>query len=175
MLSTLQAFVDYLDGYASTEFSYPYHKREVHSESCVDLARAALHGRVKLYHHLYFGYERLTKFLAHTVDIPLYVVRQEHLEEDWNTVNQYLAGDQRDYRIPMNHRRNVTGVNVPVTRDLNESGRRSLCRALTGEYQAYFALLKRAKNIQKEWSSSWERAQEQCGQHMDLLPLVPRR
>jgi hypothetical protein len=183
---TLDAFAVYLKG-NSTDFHYPYHQKEVHPESCVDLARAALFGKVKLYNHFFFGFTKIKSFLQHYTPV-YYVARQEALWHDWETVNQLLLQqlppDQQSLPYDFGptdqelaNRRNTTvleqSIHLPVTRTLREEGVAALCKALEQEYKAYFWFLTRAKNLKSDdLEFSIHRAKERCGEHLDLDALV---
>jgi len=162
---TLQSFVELL-GEDSKQFKYPYHKALVVADSCTDLARAAFHGRVKIYNHLYFGYQRIGTLIPDISHQTLYATRQEHLWDDWKTVNDALG--QTDVYIPPNQQvRNMTVLELqnqlPVTRHLTALGRDILCRALKEEYEAYFWILQRAKNLSPhDISQSMAYAKKNC-------------
>jgi Sulfotransferase family len=148
---TLQIFVEPL-GDDPTNFKYPYKQNWVSAESCTDLAKAAFNGRVKIYNHLFFSFQRILSFIPEVHKQMIYAMRQEHLWHDWTTVNEKL-GQSKPVSIPEegNRIRNMAILEVqhqlPVTRDLNPLGAVSLCNALKQEYRAYFRLLKRAKNL----------------------------
>lgn len=182
---TLESYVSFLAG-NSSDFHYPYHKREVHPESCVDLARAAFHGMVKLYNHFYFSFERIQGFLktAHALHKPVYVARQEHLWSDWDTLNLQLQSllppsiiQRRETFVPpeLAHQgsRNMTKLVLPVTRTLSANGTVILCRALQQEYEAYFWFLQRAKNFaDTDLESSIIRAEERCGAYLPMRRIA---
>ena len=59
--------------YDDMTFSYPYRRNVLNYDSCQDLARAMLHGRVRTFPHLYFNYQKIHSLLL--------------LEEDKNDKN----------------------------------------------------------------------------------------
>jgi hypothetical protein len=172
---TLQRFVEYLgeEGVAdrlrhadSTHFHYPHKQNWVSAESCVDLARAAFHGKVKLYNHFYFSYQKILSFLPGLIqpqqkkqqqpvdNAPTlcYAIRQEHLWNDWVKLNERLGqatGTVHEQETASRTIRNSTELELqnrlPVTRALQSV--ETLCRALRGEYRAYFWILQRARNL----------------------------
>ena len=182
---TLQAFVDHL-GYNPRKFTYNYSRRSVHADSCSDLASAALYGRVKLYNHLYFSMDRIRSFLPTTTNSSppsfiLYVTRQEHLWDDWTSVNQALGQSRDSVYIPQQLQlRNTNNNNnqqddlstttepqprssMPVQRTLSATGRMMLCNAIREEYRAYFWFLQHAQNLQPaDVQESVERARRNC-------------
>jgi hypothetical protein len=74
-------------------------------------------------------------------------LRTEHLWGDWISANHYLG--QSEVMLPSNmtQERAYGHLNVPVSTHLSETGRRTLCRALAPDYEAYLALLRRAVNL----------------------------
>jgi Sulfotransferase family len=150
---TLQRFVDLL-GDDPHHFSYPHKQNWVSAESCPDLAKAAIHSRVKIYNHLYFSYQKLLSFVPTIHQQTLYAIRQEYLWPDWKSLNVVLGQTEPVY-VPENDKdrmiRNVTQMEaahaMPVTRELDAVGTVRLCQALRGEYRGYLWLLKRAKNL----------------------------
>lgn len=169
---TLQSFVDLLgdgDQDPSTQFRYPYSQAMVVADSCTDLARAAFHGRVKIYSHLFFSFQRIGTLIPQINRQTLYVTRQEHLWDDWRAVNEALGQTDGPAYIPPHQEevRNTTVLELqdrlPVTRELNERGREMLCRALEEEYQAYFWFLGHAKNLSPhDISQSIAHAKKNC-------------
>lgn len=187
---TLERYVSYLQGMQnSTDFNYPYKKNQVVVDSCRDLARASFHGHVRPYIHLYFNYQRIQSFIPDFFLANIYVMRQEHLWDDWKSFNQVLLAKTRLQQNPNNQHdhhdhddndnsiviipqqqnlevvRNLTGaaIHQPVTRDLSPEGYRILCHALEREYQAYFAFLARAQNLQPlDVQETIQRARTKC-------------
>jgi Sulfotransferase family len=150
---TLQRLVDWL-GDDPHHFSYPHKQNWVSAESCPDLAKAALHSRVKIYNHLYFSYQKILSLVPTIHQQTLYAIRQEYLWPDWKSLNVVLGQTEPVY-IPENDKermiRNVTQLEaahaMPVTRELDAMGTVRLCNALRSEYRSYLWLLKRAKNL----------------------------
>ena len=151
---TLQSFVDLLGSEEDEDlrFRYPYSKAMVVADSCTDLARAAFHGHVKIYNHLYFSYQKIGMLIPRVAQQTLYVTRQEHLWADWAKINEDLGQPVETIHIPAQQVvRNMTVYELqnqlPVKRDLYARGREILCRALRDEYNAYFWFLQKAKNL----------------------------
>jgi hypothetical protein len=158
---TLQSFVDYI---GDDPFRYDYTpKKYVNSRDCTTLARAIAAGQVEPLEHLYNNFQHMAEWIPsslssskeqqqqnHNQNHPLlYMIRQEHLWEDWIVVNRDYLGQTEPVVLPDDRsRRNVTTFKIPpVTKYLNGEGRRRLCRTLEPEYRAYFDLLRRARNI----------------------------
>ena len=156
---SLEAFVEYLGG---TDFSYPYDANQIVTGDCQAFARAVMNSKVRRFNHFFFNYGKILSLLPLGVikHIPIYVVRKEYLWKDWNAVNHLLDdGEKRAMNDNLlavgsesttEHARNVTGMNLPVTRELSENGRERLCRALGEEYQHYNLLLKVARNLSEQ-------------------------
>ena len=113
----------------------------------------AIHGRVRLYPHLFFNYRNIlhTKLPTSEPSRRFYAIRMERLWQDWSRVNN-MFGQQGDALIlsgdeSLSYGRNITGMELPVTREISDGGRTKLCEALTSEYIAYFELLRKAKNL----------------------------
>jgi hypothetical protein len=147
---TLQQYVELL-GPDPYHFSYLFTQRSVNADSCTDLAKAALHGRVRIYSHLFFSFRRIQENLpANDWNYDTFVVRKEFLWKDWKTLNVALGQPADNVYIPPeshSQRRNATDDTMPVKRTLNAQGRSLLCRALEEEYRAYFWFLNQAKNL----------------------------
>lgn len=148
---TLEDFANFFDGPNPKDFHYPYYQNVLATDSCRDLARAAIYGRVRKFNHFFFSYERIASFIPQ--QSKLFVTRQEHLWKDWLSINKLLdpsitviVPDQED-AIRRNTTRFELQNQLPVTRKLSERGRQLLCRALESEYQTYLGLLHKAANL----------------------------
>lgn len=160
----LEDFAQLMQG-SSTECNYPYTQGSVVADDCKGLACAALHGKVRLFTHLFFNYRNIlyTK-LPTEPPRKIYVIRQEFLWDDWRQLNK-LLGQKEEVVLPQHssNLRNISGIALPVTRDISEDGRRKLCLALTSEFEAYCKLLQLAININDvEFEKSIEIAEDNC-------------
>lgn len=160
---TLETFVDYIGG---DPFHYQYHPAEyINSGNCTDLARAIVAGQVWPMEHMYNNYQRMLQWIPENKR--LFIIRQEHLWEDWIDINTQYLGQKEPVVLPDElSRRNMTlmsNVTPPVTKDVGSRSRNRLCRALGPEYAAYFMLLQRAVNIPPEGvQEAVEMGQLQC-------------
>jgi hypothetical protein len=167
---TLEVFASLLHRGNSTDCDYPYRHNIIEPKDCRELACATIHGKVRFFTHLFFNFRNIlyTKLPPHR---QIYVIRQEHLWEDWQQLNQRLAllykvdwQRQQQQQQPSNpssslpsnfvdrtiqSQRNVTGIQLPVTRHVSWEGRQKLCRALETEYEAYVRLLHMAINMEE--------------------------
>ncbi|CAB9520274.1 expressed unknown protein [Seminavis robusta] len=162
------------------EFDYPYLPVHMVQTNCTNFARAMLGARIKRMTHLFFNYQKIQSMMPHnatttTADttsanhtttttaatspwdhLTVYVTRNEHLLDDFASINQLLLGDENSTTFDPSvlraeqHVRNVSNLTLPVTRELSDKGRRRLCRALQPEYRLYITLLRHAKNLRNE-------------------------
>ena len=116
----------------------------------------------------------------------VYVIRQEHLWEDWSNVNAILASNgavtaRRDNdsgavavvdSTAVTSHRNITGLLLPVTRTISNQGRMKLCKALQEEYRAYFRLLQQAKNIDETDMEDCRRIAERNCAILDIAGMI---
>jgi Sulfotransferase family len=152
---SLESFVGYFDADDPRKYDYPYTKSEVNNSKCQDLARAALYGKVRVYGHLFFGYERIRSLILATIHeeqhrLVLYATRQEHLQRDWQAVNRHLGQVEAVGLLPHQRTQHSSVQTMPVPKTLSRRGRRLLCNALTGEYEAYVWFLQHANNLSRE-------------------------
>ena len=105
---------------------------------------------VRFFTHLFFNYRNILNTKIPTQPKrQVYVIRQEHLWDDWAKVNK-MFGQKEPVVVPSIeslNQRNISGLMLPVTRTISEQGRRKLCKALESEYAAYFQILQKAENI----------------------------
>ena len=184
---TLETFAAHLDG---ADFHYPHHKSEIAFESCQDFARAVFHGRVRIFHHMFFNYRKIQSLIPNPLQQTLLVTRLEYLWQDWASANHFIGNhivsmsnelktsDGKQSGKPSTNRQSSFGVNaskqtqhirntanftLPVTRDLTDQGREILCRSLQPEYDSYFWLIGHAQNLEKtDLVKSLVTARERC-------------
>ena len=116
----------------------------------------AIHGRVRHFIHLFFNYRNIyAKIPTSQPPKRLFVIRKERLWEDWWKVDAMLRKEEGQQQPPLlssgevfvGSARNTTGMKLPVSRDISDSRREQLCKALEPEYRMYFRILNRAENI----------------------------
>jgi hypothetical protein len=156
---SLETFVLYLEGNHS-DFYYPYSQNDVVPEPCRDFARAVFHGRVRIFSHLFFSFQRVLSLMdmhrnvstTMTSSLVVYATRQARLWDDWTRINQ-LLGQRTPVAIPQTQTwqaRNTSHGQLPVSRDLSLKGVQILCGALQDEYDAYFHWLRMARNLNQQ-------------------------
>eukprot|EP00533_Pseudo-nitzschia_delicatissima_P013897 CAMPEP_0197268786 /NCGR_PEP_ID=MMETSP1432-20130617/4380_1 /TAXON_ID=44447 /ORGANISM="Pseudo-nitzschia delicatissima, Strain UNC1205" /LENGTH=191 /DNA_ID=CAMNT_0042733867 /DNA_START=337 /DNA_END=912 /DNA_ORIENTATION=- len=157
---TLEKFASFLRNGNSTECDYPYRHNEIMTEDCNKFACAVIQGRIRLiFEHLFFNYRNIyAKIPTTQPEKRLFVIRKEHLWEDWRRVDVMLRVEENqppphEQILPSGGsfddvtRRNITGINLPVSREISDSGRSRICKALEPEYRTYFRILHRAENM----------------------------
>jgi hypothetical protein len=161
----LEDFAQLMNG-SSTNCNYPYRFNNVVTEDCHGFACAALHGRVRFFSHLFFNYRNIlyTKLPVEPTR-EMYVLRQEFLWSDWKAVNK-IFGQTEPVVIPEHQNsenRNISGIELPVSREISLDGRHKLCVSLKSEYVAYLRILKKAINMNKlEFEESLHIARKRC-------------
>jgi hypothetical protein len=195
---TLEAFATWLQRGNSTDCHYPYRHNVIEPKDCSELACATIHGKVRFFTHLFFNYRNI---LDTKLPLPsssssssneqqpqsrhIYVIRQEHLWEDWKRLNELVAADE-DEKLEWTNaqqdstpvvttttsHRNITGLQLPVTRDISPEGRRKLCLALETEYAAYFRLLQLAVNMKNDDVKDCARVAQQNCPHLNIAAMI---
>jgi hypothetical protein len=186
---------DTLDEYAAlirgiqnpADCNYPYRHNVVDIEDCAALACATLHGKVRFFVHLFFNFRNIlyTKLPINDGNNPprqLYAIRQEFLWKDWEELNimwgqtttpTTTANESPVYIPPADfNQRNISGLELPVTRAMSPEGRRLLCTALEAEYLAYFRILRMSNNMDEDdFESSLKIAEKSCP-NLDFQGMV---
>mmetsp|Transcript_27123 Transcript_27123/g.55774 ORF Transcript_27123/g.55774 Transcript_27123/m.55774 type:complete len:434 (+) Transcript_27123:74-1375(+) len=137
------------------------------SEECKMKAFTALWG-VKHYScHFFFNYQ------FHLEGIPkgakILVIRNEHLVDDWNGVEEYIGGEKEV--IPSNHSLPVMNGSQKNPRDkyLSKEGRKIVCRQLCNEIINYKMILRRAVNLSPaDVDQSMKELRKSCPHYADI-------
>jgi hypothetical protein len=97
------------------------------------------------------------------------------LWNDWEVVNQMLGQTDPVYIPPTQfNQRNLSGLVLPVGKSMTSKGRRLLCTALKDEYEAYFQILHRSKNLgPDDLEASIQVSEKRCP-NLDLRGMVAR-
>ena len=160
---TLEDFASYFQQGDPYQFHYPYKYNIVEPKPCREFALAVFHGKVRLFHHLYFNYHQIRNLIPNAKEQTILATRLETLWEDWASVNTYLGQSAETIVIPDAHLRDTSQLDLPVTKELSPEGREALCLALQMEYDAYFWLVSRAKNLNKQdLAATLVRARQRC-------------
>ena len=108
------------------------------STDCSIQAQKSVQGKVKVMVHMWGNYQTMAAPSHH--DAEIYVIRKEHMWEDWQSIHKMLDPN-REVILPSgdaSHHRNVDQARQPVTRDLSDEGRDYLCHAMKEEYKVFF-------------------------------------
>jgi len=127
------------------------------SAECQTRAWDAIEGRKPYAHHNYYNYRYYLDEIPH--DASLFVVRSEHLTDDWNSIEMHLhsivkqqkGGDIRSepYQIGPVAKSNKARYSGK-DRQVSPQARRLLCQALCEEIQLYKKILHRAINLNSD-------------------------
>ena len=174
---TLDDFAVQLHGASSPDqCDYPYPMNVVDASNCVALACAALHGKARFFIHLFFNFRNIL-YTKLPQDPPrlLFAIRQEFLWKDWEVVNRMLGQTDPVYIPPTQfNQRNISGLALPIGKTISSKGRELLCTALKDEYEAYFQILHRSKNLgPHDLEASIQVSEKRCP-NLDLRGMVAR-
>jgi hypothetical protein len=155
---------------------------------CADWAWAAVQGDIPATYHNFYNYDWYTHRLFDMQDTTLdsqangakikeiFVIRAEHLEQDWRAINEFLGSDyNRSMPATLTDRQNSAHSKpLPVFDDtISSTGIRNLCRALCKEIRIYMKLLSKAVNMRKsDISVSLQELHAMCP--VEDLPCIRR-
>ena len=155
----------YLDcgfSYAS-ELAMGLSKNGGASEVCKHRARDMLRGMTQYEGHLFYNYQYYFESVPHS---NIFVIRSEHMAEDWNSIEKRLGGRLRE-NITFPHQNSEP--KDPHDSELGETERILLCHELCVEIQYYKLILQHALNINKtEYDSSMKELQASCPNEAEL-------
>mmetsp|Transcript_17639 Transcript_17639/g.27650 ORF Transcript_17639/g.27650 Transcript_17639/m.27650 type:complete len:452 (-) Transcript_17639:97-1452(-) len=149
------------------------------SEKCEKIARHAVWGTGHYQEHLYFNYQFHLEGLPGNANV--LTIRNEHLVDDWNQVEQYIGGE-RDIITPENAQTAFPVINKKnMTKDpsvridpysspkyLSEESVHTLCRHLCNEIVNYKKILRRSVNLNYlQIEESITELRESCGKYAD--------
>jgi len=143
-------------------------KENINITDCRELAKLSWQHQLKVMMHFFYDLQHVARQMngwrSAKNDVAVLVVRQEALWEDWISANEWL-GQKRSIieTFPYLKRRSVNGTNTPVSQDISETNRATLCLSLRTEYKVYLDMIKVAVNLNdSERLASLERAKEVC-------------
>ena len=123
------------------------------TKTCQKRAWDAIRGKVPYSRHNAYNYKF---YLEQTPrNAPLYVMRTEHLTEDWNSVeahlHSFLSPDSPKYQIQGFPKQNKSFYKTAKQdRTVSPKAQELLCRGLCEEIQVYKDILRRAMNLTPE-------------------------
>ena len=129
------------------------------TDECSDWAWAIVTGEIPASYHNAFNFDwYFAPMLEEQYQkSELFVVRVEHLDNDWQAVDRIVGGDGKTLPgdvMPGGAESKVNvaaDMNLPVSNStLSPLGWRNLCRAMCHEMQIYKMMLKRASNLNED-------------------------
>jgi hypothetical protein len=146
------------------------------SQVCKDRAYKAIRGQERHGYHLFFNYRYFLEDSGATADQVL-VIRTEHAEDDWNSVEAFLSGDKYvkpvDRQFPKNNDSGRLGI-PESDRSLSDYARELLCQALCDEIQVYKSIIYHAQNLDiYDFLRSMDELYESCPVQARTLTCPP--
>ncbi|KAL7501394.1 hypothetical protein ACHAWT_010673 [Skeletonema menzelii] len=129
------------------------------TKECQSIAKEALLGGENSLVHWYYNYQYYYELVSPNANIV--VIRNEHIVDDWNSVETLLGGDADFTKemVPVNN----AHEKKPEEVYLSDTAKVVLCETLCNEIQVYKSILKRAQNIKKEqYMESMEELRTSC-------------
>ena len=116
------------------------------TDECRSRAKDALLGTESSLIHWYYNYQFYYELVS--PDANIVVIRNEHIVDDWNSVETILGGDADFTKemVPVNN----AHQKKPEEIYLSDTAKVVLCETLCNEIQVYKQILKRAQNINKQ-------------------------
>ena len=158
-------------------------------DQCSHWARAAVQGAVPASYHNYYNYDWYAHHMfgggddredgTSSYNKEVFVIRAEHLQQDWIEINRILSGDSESTSnasfFPASlqeHQNAAQHKALPVfNKTASREGITNLCRALCEEIQIYKRLLQRAVNLQaQDWEISLRELRDVCPDETSLDP-----
>lgn len=132
---------------------------------CSRRAFRAVAGSVGYSAHNYFNYEYYyDKVLknARSRNPRIMVIRTEHLEEDWSSVEtKVLGGPPLSNNFTFTHKNKTPKLMEDLT--IDDESRQNICQALCNEIQVYKKILQNAENLSKSaYAQSMHELAEYC-------------
>eukprot|EP00986_Skeletonema_menzelii_P015240 scaffold11346_cov154-Skeletonema_menzelii.AAC.3 len=129
------------------------------TKECQSRAKNALLGTENNLVHWYYNYQFYYESMPPNANIV--VIRNEHIVDDWNSVETLLGGDAdlTKESLPVNNQYEKKPEEVY----LSDTAKVVLCETLCNEIQVYKSILKRAQNInQEQYIESMEELRTSC-------------
>ena len=135
-------------------------RKDLTPDECAHWAWSAIEGDIPATYHNHFNYEWYLRTLfssSHSKptlgnETELFVVRVEHLDDDWRTIDRMVGGTGETVPTDLTDGSPIFGSTaethlLATNASLSEVGALNLCRALCREIQVYKMLIFRAVNI----------------------------
>ncbi|KAL7472060.1 hypothetical protein ACHAXS_012376 [Conticribra weissflogii] len=144
---------------------------DVVRDECQTIAYEAITGRRGYLVHWSFNYQFYFDALKGPAHDKIVVIRNEHMVEDWNSIEN-LMGGRNDV---------VSGVNFPhdnshktneTEKFLSDESRRAFCQALCNDIHAYKSILRLGKNLKPEdVKESMAELRKVCPREADMADM----
>ena len=144
---------------------------DLSEEQCRLWAWAAVRGRVPASFHNVWNYEWYLHYLldrkARGKELEIFLLRIEHLDEDWSNLDKFLGGSGAALPKSRSHNNDASEKQLTVSdRNISAEGMANLCRALCKEIEVYKEILLIADNLNKEQvNESLRELRETCPDH----------
>ena len=141
-------------------------------QECSHWAWAAVQGNIPASYHNAYNYEWYTHriFRREKQITEIFVLRAEHFEDDWTTIDQLLGGTGVFPESMKSKQNSASKKELPVAdSSVTNEGIRNLCRALCREIQIYKRILDNAVNLNTDnIAVSMEELRQTCPREADL-------
>lgn len=117
------------------------------SKTCRKRAKSAIMGIEQYIPHWFFNYQYYYEFVPKNAKI--LVIRNEHIVDDYNSIEQLLGGMDGVLNPSLLPKNNVHDKNS-TDLYLSDDSKRALCRVLCNEIQFYKRILRSAVNLREE-------------------------
>jgi len=140
--------------------------------SCSQRAWAAVLGAraMSIISHSYYNYEYYYETMEdlekHGDPLSTFVLRNEHLASDWNTIDSMMGGSGKGGDALFSKKLNANAITSSET--LSEEAMKVLCSALCDEIQYYKRILIRAINLMPRTYASPSESYKRCVQKKRL-------
>ena len=164
--------------FVTTGLAVYYTQRQQKERKCAQLARQVMTGTIQPTRngdHMAWNYGFYLKDILlndnnsnKDSDTELFVIRTEHLWEDWQNIDVLVGGNDSSAPVTnysVSHQRQSSGGPLPVhNKTLSAIGTANLCCALRLDLKYYVAALKRAVNLNgSHVQESIDRLEVKCG------------
>jgi len=159
--------------------------RDLSEYDCRHWAWSAVQGRVPASFHNSLNYEWYLQYLldkkaeADNTESPdssskieIFVLRIEHLDDDWSKLDGMLGGTGATLPTERSHANEASDKPLPISnKTVGTGGIANLCKALCREIQVYKQILRLAENLdRKQRSDSLKEIREMCPEERSLNP-----
>ena len=149
------------------------------SKECQAIAHHAVWGTRHYQEHLFFNYQFHFEGLPENAKV--LTIRNEHLVDDWNMIEQYIGGkkdiltpENAEFAFPVINKKNTTNdPSIKIDpyegpKYLSEESAHVLCKNLCNEIVNYKKILRQSVNLNyQQIEESISELRESCGKYAD--------